>query len=113
MHSTDAVGKAQTCRRGKTGGDPPSARRQQPIGAPKHRVLFVNERRQPKIGGREHSRDRRVATETDDDGRRQLTQHLTRLNSAKCQFGEGSNGLTRSAAELPDANAMGFNPYET
>jgi hypothetical protein len=113
MHGTDAVGKAQTCRRGKTSGDPPSARRQQPIGAPEHCILFVNERWQPKISGREHGRDRRVAAKPDDDGRRQPAQHLTRLDSAKCQFGEGSNGLRWSAAELPGAHAMGFDPDKT
>src|SRR6516165_3959090 len=43
MDGTDAVGKAQTCRWGKTGGDHPCARRQQPVGAAEHGVLLVNE----------------------------------------------------------------------
>jgi hypothetical protein len=52
MDSTDAVGKAQTCCLGKTGGDPACAGCQQPIGAAEHSVLLVNEGRQPKIDGR-------------------------------------------------------------
>ena len=113
MYDADAVGEAQAGSRGKTSGDAPGARRQQPIGAAEHGILLVNQGRYSKMGRRQHRRNRRVTTKADDDGRLQSTQQLTRLDHTKCQFGEPSDGSTRCATELSRPDTMDFGPRET
>src|SRR5215469_8776903 len=62
---------------------------------------------------RQHRRNRRVTTKADDDARLQSAQQPARLNKAKRQFGEPSDGSARRAADLSRTDTMGFDPGET
>ena len=106
MDGAGAIGRPHRSGLGKAGGDSPHPRRQQPVGAPEHSVLLVDQGRQPERRRGQHGRHRWVAAKTDDRLRCQPAQQPARLNRACRQFRQATRGLNRTAAEPSGTHPM-------
>ncbi len=98
-----AVAGSSTQARGvrETGGNPLDAPRKEAVGASQHGVLLVDHGRNAELAGRQHCRQRGIATEADHRLGIEPAQQTVRLDDADRHPDQAPGGLQQPAAEPP------------